>query len=205
MHDASTIAPVEDKYFPTPQLMHELPLDGLYFPARQDTHDAKSAEFSCPTAHDTQAEEEIEPKFAFAFPTGQQAHSDGVFAYFPGAHDAQSEALSCALAVRESSYIVFPLSQRMQALNPANSAYLPTAQTEQTVALGLKENLPISQSMHAKADDEPELAFALPGLQSVQGPPTPSWLYLPTTQGVQFAAEVEPTLAVVFPTTHAVH
>ena len=71
MHDPSTSAPVEDKYFPIPQLVHKLPLDGLYFPARQDTHDAKSAEFSCPAAHDTQSEEEIEPKFAFDFPTGQ--------------------------------------------------------------------------------------------------------------------------------------
>ena len=71
MHDASTSAPGEDKYFPIPQLTHELPLDGLYFPARHDKHDAKSAEFSCPAVHDTQFEEEIEPKFAFDFPTGQ--------------------------------------------------------------------------------------------------------------------------------------
>ena len=93
----------------------------------------------------------------------------------------------------------------MHALNPANSAYVPTAQTKQTVALGLKENFPSSQLTHAEANDEPELAFALPGLQSVQGPPTPSWLYLPTAQGVQFEAEVEPTLAVVSPAKHAVH
>ena len=93
----------------------------------------------------------------------------------------------------------------MQALNPANSAYVPTAQTKQTVALGLEENFPSSQSTHAEAEDEPELAFALPGLQSVQGPPTPSWLYFPTMQGVQLEAKVEPTLAVVFPATHAVH
>jgi hypothetical protein len=99
----------------------------------------------------------------------------------------------------------FPLSQKLQNVNPANSAYFPDAQTEQDAELGLDENLPFVQSTQAATDDDPELAFALPATQSVQRPPAPSWLNLPISQGKQSETEVDPTIVVDFPKPHEVH
>jgi uncharacterized protein YnzC (UPF0291/DUF896 family) len=211
-------APTVGEYLPAVQLEHAEPAAIEYLPAAQATQAVDVVDPDSEDVPALQLEHTSEPTSALCFPTTHAVHVPPFTPVYPALH---RHLLMASLPLEENEFAV-QFVHVLYTEAPRVSEYFPAAQSMQLVAKEaptVAEYFPVVQSEQLVAKEAPTVGEYFPAVQSEHEEPTSE--YLPAAQATQAVDVVdpdgedvpalqlehksEPTVALCFPTTHAVH